>query len=50
MSLIAEFWDFMRVRKKFLLAPIIVALVILSSAVIFVEAHAVFSWLIYPLF
>ena len=29
-SFIAEFWDFMRVRKKFWLAPIVLALLLLG--------------------
>ena len=29
MSLVREFWDFMKVRKKFWLAPILIVLVIL---------------------
>ena len=34
MSLVGEFWDFMKVRKKFWLAPIIIVLVILSAFII----------------
>ena len=34
MSLIKEFWDFMKVRKKFWLAPILIVLVILSGFIV----------------
>ena len=48
-SIIRELWDFMKVRKKFWLAPIIVVLLLLGILIVFTQssAHAPF---IYALF
>ncbi len=49
MELLREFWAFLRVRKKFWLAPIIVALLVLA-ALFFLAGHAgVVSTLIYAM-
>ena len=49
LSLIAEFWDFLTVRKKWWLAPIIVVLVLLSALIFFAQASAL-SPFIYTIF
>jgi hypothetical protein len=48
-SIIAEFWDFLRVRKKWWLTPIVVFLVLLGALIIFTEGSAVAPF-IYTLF
>jgi len=47
MSLVREFWDFLKTRKRFWLTPIIVILFILGALIIMTEASAP---LIYTLF
>jgi hypothetical protein len=46
---VAELWAFMRERKKFWLAPIIVVLVLLGSLVVLTQGSAVAPF-IYTLF
>lgn len=48
-SIIAEFWQFMRIRKKFWLAPIIVLFVLLGLLIVFTEGSAIAPF-IYALF
>ena len=48
-SIIGEFWDFLKVRKKFWLAPIILCLLLLSILIIFAQSSAL-SPFIYALF
>jgi len=48
-SIIREFWEFVKERKKFLLAPIIFILLILGLLIIFAETSAVAPF-IYTLF
>ncbi|MFC1836891.1 DUF5989 family protein [Thermodesulfobacteriota bacterium] len=48
MYLVKEFWGFMKVRKKFWLAPILVVLVILSSLLVLAHAAPVLMPFIYP--
>jgi hypothetical protein len=50
MSLVKDFWDFMKVRKKFWLAPILVVVVILSAFVILAASSPVAAPFIYTLF
>jgi hypothetical protein len=50
MSLVKEFWDFMKMRKKFWLAPVIVVLVVLSAFIILASTSPVMAPLIYTLF
>jgi hypothetical protein len=50
MSLIKEFWDFMKVRKKFWLAPILIVLVILSGFIILASLSPAAAPFIYTLF
>ena len=49
LSIIKEFWEFMRVRKRYWLAPIIIILVLLSILVVFAQSSAVAPF-IYTLF
>ncbi|MBI5641812.1 MAG: hypothetical protein HZA17_15470 [Nitrospirae bacterium] len=49
MGLIKEFWEFLRVRKKFWLAPIILFLLLLGALIIFTESSVVAPF-IYTLF
>ena len=48
-SIIKEFWDFLKVRKKWWLAPIIILLLLLGALIIFTESSAVAPF-IYTLF
>jgi len=48
-SIIKEFWEFIRIRKKYILAPIILVLILLSLLVMFAETSAVAPF-IYTLF
>jgi hypothetical protein len=49
LSIVKEFWDFLKVRKRYWLAPIIIILVLLSLLIIFAESSAVAPF-IYTLF
>ena len=49
MGLLGEFWEFMKVRKKFWLLPIIIILVLLGALIVFTESSAVAPF-IYALF
>ena len=49
MSIIAEFWEFMKVRKKWWLAPIVIFLVLLGALIVLTEGSAVAPF-IYTLF
>lgn len=49
MSLIKELWQFMRVRKKFWLLPIIVMMVVFGGLVILAKGSAVAPF-IYTIF
>jgi hypothetical protein len=48
-SLLGELWDFLKVRKAWWLAPIIILLVIVGALIIFSQSSA-FSPFIYALF
>ncbi|MBU1204000.1 MAG: hypothetical protein KKG60_02940 [Nanoarchaeota archaeon] len=48
-SLLGEFWDFLRIRKKFWLAPIIILLILVGVLIIFSQSSAI-SPFIYALF
>jgi hypothetical protein len=47
MSLMRELWGFMKARKKFWLAPIVIVLVIMSGLLV-LGANAPWVWAIYP--
>ena len=49
MEFIKDLWDFMRVRKKFWLAPIIVVMVLLGGLILLAEGTAVAPF-IYTIF
>jgi hypothetical protein len=49
MSILAELWDFLRVRKKFWLMPIVIVLLVFGGLVILVQGSAVAPF-IYTLF
>ncbi|HYH79945.1 MAG TPA: DUF5989 family protein [Longimicrobium sp.] len=49
MSLLAELWQFLRVRKKFWLAPIIAVLLIVGGLLVLVQGSALAPF-IYALF
>ena len=49
MSFLAELWVFMRVRKKFWLAPIVIVLLLLGSLIVLTEGSAVAPF-VYTLF
>lgn len=48
-SMLSEFWDFLKVRKKFWLAPIILLLLALGALIVFTESSALAPF-IYALF
>jgi len=48
-GLLAEFWDFLKVRKAWWLAPIIILLVVVGFLIIFGQSSAL-SPFIYALF
>ena len=47
LGLLVEFWHFMRVRKRWWLLPIIVALVLLGVFIVLVEALGPFMYAIF---
>lgn len=49
MALVREFWDFMRVRKKWWLLPIIVVMVLVGSLLVFAQGSALAPF-IYTIF
>lgn len=49
LSIIAEFWQFLRVRKKFWLAPIVFFLLMLGALIVLTEGSALAPF-IYTLF
>ncbi len=49
LAILSEFWEFLRVRKKWWLAPIIIFLVLLGALIIFTEGSALAPF-IYTLF
>lgn len=49
MSFIIELWDFMRVRKKFWLMPILILLLVFGGLIILVEGSAIAPF-IYTIF
>ncbi len=49
LSIIAEFWLFLKVRKRWWLAPIVIFLLLLGALIIFTEGSALAPF-IYALF
>lgn len=48
-SIISEFWEFLKIRKRYWLLPIVLVLLILGALVVFTESSAVAPF-IYALF
>jgi len=48
-SIIAEFWEFLKVRKKWWLAPIVLVLILLGALIVLSEGSAVAPF-IYTIF
>jgi hypothetical protein len=48
-AIIAEFWDFLKVRKKWWLAPIVLVLLLLGALIVLSEGSAVAPF-IYTIF
>ena len=48
-SILAEFWDFLKVRKKWWLAPIVIILLLLGALIVLTEGSAVAPF-IYTIF
>jgi Family of unknown function (DUF5989) len=48
-SILKEFWDFLKVRKKWWLAPIIIMLLLLGALIFFTQSSTVAPF-IYTLF
>lgn len=48
-AIVKEFWEFMKVRKKWWLAPIIIILLLLGMLIVFTEGSALAPF-IYTLF
>ncbi|MEK7224693.1 MAG: DUF5989 family protein [Bacteroidota bacterium] len=49
LSLLKEFWDFMKARKRYWLAPIFIILILLSLLIVFAQTSTVAPF-IYTLF
>lgn len=49
LAIVGEFWEFLKVRKKWWLAPIIIFLVLLGALIVLTEGSAL-SPFIYTLF
>lgn len=47
--ILKEFWDFLKIRKKLWLAPIIIMLLLLGALIVFTESSAIAPF-IYTLF
>jgi len=48
-EIISELWDFLKVRKKWWLAPIVIFMVLLGALIVFTEGSALAPF-IYTLF
>ncbi len=49
LSIFAEFWEFLRVRKKWWLGPIVLVLLLMSLLIMFTQGSAIAPF-IYTLF
>ncbi len=49
LEILAEFWEFLKYRKKYWLAPIIIMLVLLSALILLTEGSALAPF-VYTLF
>jgi hypothetical protein len=48
-STLAELWEFLRIRKRYWLAPIVLVLILLGALIVFTEGSAVAPF-VYALF
>ena len=48
-SIVTEFWEFLKIRKRYWLLPIVLMLVIFAAMIVFTESSAVAPF-IYALF
>jgi hypothetical protein len=48
-SIVTEFWEFIKVRKRYWLLPIVIVLLLLGGLIVFTESSAVAPF-IYALF
>ena len=48
-SIITEFWEFVKIRKRYWLLPIVIMLLLLSGLIVFTEGSALAPF-IYALF
>ena len=48
-SVVTEFWEFLRVRKRYWLLPVVLVLFLLGALIVFTESSAVAPF-IYSLF
>ena len=48
-SIFSEFWEFLKVRKRYWLLPIIIMLALVSALIVFAESSAIAPF-IYTLF
>ncbi len=49
LSIVGEFWDYLKVRKKWWLVPIIICLILLGALIVLTEGSALAPF-IYTLF
>lgn len=49
LSIISEFWDFLKVRKKWWITPIVIVLLLLGALIVFSQGSALAPF-IYTLF
>lgn len=49
LEVLKEFWNFLKIRKKFWLAPIVLMLILLGALILFTESSAIAPF-IYTLF
>ena len=49
LRIVSTLWEFLRIRKKFWLAPIIIVLLLLGALIVFTESSAVAPF-VYTLF
>ena len=48
-SIISEFWEFLKYRKRYWLLPIVILLILLGALIVFTESSAIAPF-IYALF
>jgi hypothetical protein len=48
-SLIVEFWEFVRIRKRYWLLPIVIVMLLFSALIVFTESSSILPF-IYALF